>query len=66
MKRYLAQTVITMLQALTLILMAPIFLGVCVAVAIGEARRRSVEWITLHGFYSGDEQAKRKADWRAS
>lgn len=66
MKRYIAQTTIALLQALVLIFMAPAFMLVFVVVAAWTAVNRSYDWITLHAFHAGDEQAKRKADWRAS
>ena len=65
MKRYLAQTTIAMLQGLTLILMAPAFLFVFVVLATYAALRASYDWLSLHALYDGDEQLKRRSEWRA-
>lgn len=66
MKRYIAQTTIALLQALILIFMAPAFIVVFVVIAAYSAFRASYDWLSLHGVYGGNEQAKRKADWRVS
>lgn len=70
MKNYFARTVITMLRALIMILMAPAFIVMFFVVAIFLALTSASDWILLHAEFDGDTEAMKKEQdrerWKAS